>query len=166
LIERMNSDRYRSLLDALAGAAHEPAVLEEVAAVPADVALRPGLEKLWKHLDGAVERVMTEGTDEALHVVRIRSKRVRYAAEAVRPVFGKPARRFAKAATALQDVLGEHQDAVVAGAWLRRAAATTPDVAFAAGELAALEANAARAARAAWPAAWRTLSRKKLRFWS
>jgi CHAD domain-containing protein len=166
LIEQMTTERYRSLVDAL-GAAREPGLLPEVAAVPADVALGPGLQKLWKHFDAAVEDVVTEGaTDEALHVVRIRSKRVRYAAEAVTPVFGKPARRFAKAASALQDVLGEHQDAVVAGAWLRRAAATTPDVAFVAGELVALEASAARSAREKWPAAWRTLSRKKLRFWS
>jgi CHAD domain-containing protein len=167
LIEQMTTDRYRSLVDALDAAAREPALLPEVAAVPADVALRPGLQKLWKHLDDAIERVVTEGaTDEALHVVRIRSKRVRYAAEAVTPVFGKPARRFAKAASALQDVLGEHQDAVVARAWLRRAAATTPDAAFVAGELAALQASSARSARAKWPAAWRSLSRKKLRFWS
>lgn len=167
LIEQMTTDRYRSLVDALDAAAREPALLPEVAAVPADVALRPGLQKLWKRLDAAIEQVVTEGaTDEALHFVRIRSKRVRYAAEAVTSVFGKPARRFARAASALQDVLGEHQDAVVAGAWLRRAAATTPDVAFVAGELVALEASAARSARAKWPAAWRSLSRKKLRFWS
>lgn len=167
LIEQMTTDRYRSLVDALDAAAREPALVSEVAAVPADVALRPGLQKLWQHLDAAIEDIVTEGaTDEALHVVRIRSKRVRYAAEAVTPVFGKPARRFAKAASALQDVLGEHQDAVVAGAWLRRAAATTPDVAFVAGELVALEASGGRSARAKWPAAWRSLSRKKLRFWS
>ena len=166
LIEQLAADRYRSLVEALEGAAREPAVLPEVAAVQGDVALRPGLEKLWKRLDGAIERAVTEGTDEALHVVRIRSKRVRYAAEAVKPVFGKPARRFARAATALQNVLGQHQDAVVARAWLRRAAATTPAAAFVAGELAALEASAARSARSKWPAAWRSLSRKKLRFWS
>src|ERR671925_478119 len=93
LIEQMTTDRYRSLVDALDDGAREPALLPEVAAVPADVALRPGLQKLWKHLDAAIEDVVTEGaTDGALHVVRIRSKRVRYAAEAVTPVFGKPAR--------------------------------------------------------------------------
>jgi CHAD domain-containing protein len=91
---------------------------------------------------------------------------VRYAAEAVAPVFGKRARRFAIAAVGLQDVLGEHQDAVVAGAWLREAAAGSPGHAFVSGQLAAIEAEAARAAREAWPAAWKALSRKKLRFWA
>jgi hypothetical protein len=35
-----------------------------------------------------------------------------------------------------------------------------------AGQLAAIEAQAAREARAAWPAAWKALSKKRLRFWS
>jgi CHAD domain-containing protein len=36
----------------------------------------------------------------------------RYAAEAVQPVSGKKARRFAKRMKAVQSVLGDHQDAV------------------------------------------------------
>ena len=51
--------------------------------------------------------------------MRIRAKRCRYAAEAVAPAVGKRPERFAKAVAELQDVLGEHQDAVVAGQWLR-----------------------------------------------
>ena len=35
--------------------------------------------------------------DDALHEVRIRAKRARYAAEATEPVFGKKARKFARA---------------------------------------------------------------------
>jgi len=81
-------------------------------------------------------------------------------------VFGKKARAFAEGAATLQDVLGEHQDAVVAGAWLRETAAAEPDLAFVAGQLAAFEALAAQEARRRWPEAWSTLSRKKLRFWS
>ena len=79
-------------------------------------------------------------------------------------MFGKRAEAFAEAAADLQDVLGEHQDAVVARAWLRQAAASGAD-AFVAGELSAIEAQAGAAARAAWPKAWKTLSRKRLRFW-
>jgi CHAD domain-containing protein len=115
--------------------------------------------------EGRVDRAQQDESDEALHATRIRAKRVRYAAEAVAPVFGKPARAFARAAATLQDVLGEHQDAVVASAWLREAAGPTAQ-AFAAGQLAAIEAEAARSARAAWPSAWKTLSRKRLRFWT
>ena len=117
------------------------------------------------HLSNAVERARDDGSDASMHGVRIRAKRARYAAEAVSPVFGKRAEAFAEAAAGLQDVLGEHQDSVVARAWLREAAASGGD-AFVAGELAAIEAQAAAAARAAWPKAWKTLSRKRLRFWA
>ena len=44
--------------------------------------------------------------DEELHAVRIRAKRCRYAAEAVAPAVGKPAKRFAAAVAEVQEVLG------------------------------------------------------------
>ena len=104
--------------------------------------------------------------DADLHAARIRAKRVRYAAEAVAPVVGKRARRFAERAALLQDELGEHQDSVVAAAWLRdQAAGTSARVAFTAGELGAIEARLQRRARRRWPDAWAALDRKKLRFW-
>lgn len=166
LLEGLGEPRYVALLDALVEAAAHPAVLEEVADAQADAALRPALEPPWKHLRTAIDRVIAEPSDESLHAARIRAKRVRYAAEAVAPVFGKRAKEFAQAAVGLQDVLGEHQDAVVAGAWLRETASTTPTLAFVAGQLVSMEAAAARAARDAWPVAWKALSRKRLRFWS
>jgi CHAD domain-containing protein len=165
LLASMSEPRYANLLDALTEAARAPGILDELASAPAATALRPALAVPWKDLEGAIDRVVEEASDESLHAARIRAKRVRYAAEAVAPVFGKGARRFARAANALQDVLGEHQDAVLAAAWLREAAEATPAAAFVAGELAAPEAEAVRAARAAWPKAWKTLSRKRLRFW-
>jgi CHAD domain-containing protein len=165
LVRAMREPRYVALLETLVEAVGAPGVLEGAGAAPATDALRPTLASPWKHLRAAVDRAQQDESDEALHATRIRAKRVRYAAEAVAPVFGKPARAFARAAATLQDVLGEHQDAVVASAWLREAAGPTAQ-AFAAGQLAAIEAEAARSARAAWPSAWKTLSRKRLRFWT
>jgi CHAD domain-containing protein len=164
-LAEMRSPRYVALLDRLVESAAEPRVIPELAPAPASSALRPILEAPWKHLRAAVAHVEDDPTDEALHQARIRSKRVRYASEAVAPVFGKRARAFAKAAVTLQDALGEHQDAVVAAAWLRESAGSGAQ-AFAAGQLVAVEAAAARDARAAWPDAWKALSRKKLRFWA
>jgi CHAD domain-containing protein len=166
LIAAMREPRYVALLDALVDGARTPRMAEEVATSAAANVLPASLEGPWRHLEAAIDRIREDPTDEALHGARIRAKRVRYAAEAVAPVFGKRARRFAIAAVGLQDVLGEHQDAVVAGAWLREAAAGSPGHAFVSGQLAAIEAEAARAAREAWPAAWKALSRKKLRFWA
>jgi CHAD domain-containing protein len=165
LVRSMREPRYARLLNELVDAANAPAVLTEAADAPASKALRPALDAPWKHLETAMETAGSDPTDENLHAARIRAKRVRYAAEAVSPVYGKRARAFAEAAVDLQDVLGEHQDAVVAGAWLREAARSGGD-AFVAGELASVEAQAAASSREAAPAAWKALSRKRLRFWA
>jgi CHAD domain-containing protein len=165
LLAAMRSTRYPALLDHLVAAAREPAVLPAVAATPAAMALGAVMERPWKHLKNALDGLGDDAADEELHMARIRTKRARYAAEAIAPVFGRRARAFAKAAAALQDVLGEHQDAVVAQAWLREAAAGRRE-AFVAGEIAALERVAAAEARARWRPTWNALSRKRLRFWS
>jgi len=165
LLEAIREPTYAALLDELVEAAREPRVLEGAAGAPAASELRSALERPWQHLEHAVERAREDASDASLHAVRIRAKRARYAAEAVSPVFGKPAAGFAEAAARLQDALGEHQDSVVARAWLRETAASGAD-AFVAGELSAIEAQAAAAVRATWPKAWKALSRKRLRFWA
>src|SRR4051794_3264137 len=57
--------------------------------------------------------------DELLHRLRLRGKRTRYALELAAPELGKRGRDALDAARRLQDVLGEHQDAVVAEERLR-----------------------------------------------
>jgi CHAD domain-containing protein len=88
---------------------------------------------------------------------------VRYAAEAAEPVLGKPAARFVEAVTELQDILGDHQDSVTAQEWLRRSADSP--LAFAAGELSAVEREVAMVDRSAWKKKWKLISRKRLRRW-
>ena len=129
--------------------------------------LRDLVRRPWRQLCDAVEAFSEVPADAELHEARIKAKRVRYAAEAVEPAFGKPARAFARAITELQDVLGAHQDAVVSGEWLRRTAARAADEAsgFAAGQLAALELADAQRSRDEWSSAWRRASRRKLRDW-
>jgi CHAD domain-containing protein len=66
----------------------------------------------------------------------------------------------------VQEVLGEHQDAVVAREWLGKAAADAgAGEAYAAGMLAGVELAAAAAARAAFPAKWQAAAKKRLRSW-
>ena len=55
-----------------------------------------------------------EAANVELHAARRAAKRARYAAEAVSPVYGKPARRFATQMKTMQSALGTHQDAVIA----------------------------------------------------
>jgi CHAD domain-containing protein len=120
----------------------------------------------WRHLSRAVHALGPEPADEALHEVRIRAKRLRYASEAVAPVVGKPAIDLARAAADLQGVLGDFHDAIVAEAWLRTASTGGGAAqALAAGQLIARERQDAAHCRAAWAGSWKRLHRKKLRAW-
>ncbi len=166
LMSAMREPRYLSLLDRVVAAATEPAVLPEFTRRPADEIMGELMEGPWAHLRRTCRELGPMSSDGDLHKARIRAKRVRYAAEAMIPIFGKPARRFARRAADLQTVLGEHQDAVLAIAWLRaQAGGTAARGAFVAGELAGHEHLAQSEARAAWPVAWKALRPKKHRFW-
>jgi CHAD domain-containing protein len=84
--------------------------------------------------------------------VRKLGKRARYAAELV------SRKEFVRWAKALQDVLGEHQDAVVAAARLRQlAVGASPGQALAAGRLVEREQARRAATRATWRKAWKRL---------
>ena len=87
--------------------------------------------------------------------MRKKGKRARYAAELAG---WKESVRQAKK---LQDVLGEHQDAVVAAERLRELAAeAAPGQALAAGRLVEREQERRAVARAAWPKAWKKLRKE------
>jgi CHAD domain-containing protein len=166
LLASMRSDRYVALLDRLVEACNAPSFVpgaqETNRATLGELGAGP-----WKKLRTEVKDLQGEPDDEALHRVRILTKRARYAAEALAPILGKPARTFAKAAASLQDVLGRNQDAFVAREWLRSASARTSSAqAFAAGMLVAVADGWSREARAAWPAAWSRLKKKRVPSWS
>jgi CHAD domain-containing protein len=174
LLAAMRSDRYVALLDRLVAASRAPKFVDDVDdeldidddfdldEYELDDDLASFVRPAWRKLRKAVDALGDNPSDAELHQVRIRAKRCRYAAEAVAPALGKRPKTFAKAIAEVQDELGEHQDAVVAGAWLRE---HRDGLAFVAGELAAVERAAARAARGRWPAVWERARRKKLRKW-
>ena len=165
MLASLDGDRYLRLLEALVAAIERPPVPDD-ADGPARKALPAIVRGPWKHLQKAVESLAAHPEDEALHEIRIRAKRTRYAAEAAAPVLGKQAARFAKAVAGVQSVLGELQDAVVAEEWLRRTASKAPSAqALVAGELIAAQREAMAAARRDWPAAWDEAAAKKLRSW-
>jgi CHAD domain-containing protein len=166
LLDALRDDRYVELLERLVVAANDPPLGDDAAA-PAAEALPDLLRKPWHKLATRVERLGGSPTDEKLHDVRIRTKRVRYAAEAAAPVVGKPAKELARAAERLQEVLGELNDAVVAGRWLAgRAQTGRPDDETRAAEaLASQERAVAQERRAGWREAWAELSSPGLRDW-
>jgi CHAD domain-containing protein len=166
LLAGMRSTGYDRLLDDLVAAASDPP-LTEAADRPASELLPSLLEAPWKRLRKAVTRTGDEPSDEELHRIRIRAKRFRYAAEAAEPVLGKPAKRAARRAEGLQDVLGQLQDAVVTEGWLRAAAALTDGrQGYAAGRLASMIDSAATEARGRWRKEWKRLRREGPGSWS
>jgi CHAD domain-containing protein len=161
----LHSARYAELLVALRSGAEMPLVVDHANDPAVDV-LPAVVRRPWKKLRRAVDALGEPPTDEALHEVRIRAKRCRYAAEAAAEAFGKPARRFAAAIAKIQDVLGTHQDTVVARNWLAKTASECPPAeAYALGMLAETEQREALDARAAFPGIWRRARRKQLRNW-
>ena len=164
MADALADHRYTQLVGALRIAADAPKFDRD----PNQKA-RPVLAKLvrraWARLERAVADLDDAPSDEQLHDIRIRAKRVRYAAEAAAPAWGGRARKLAAAATTVQDVLGRFNDAVVTEAWLRTAAAREPDVALVAGILVERQRHAAAACRAEFPAVWKKAAKPKLRTW-
>jgi len=91
--------------------------------------------------------------------VRKAVKRARYAAELAERSIGKAATTVIRDAKLLQDVLGDHQDAAVAEQRIRGLLKPRTSVAqaVAAGRVIERQHGRRRAARAAFPAAWRAL---------
>ena len=112
-LEAMRSERHLALLDALVDAAANPQ-LTEAAAAPAREALPPLFDKSWRKLAREVKALTLDGPSDEWHETRITAKRARYAAEALVPVFGAPAKGLATALSNVTEQLGEHQDASIA----------------------------------------------------
>ena len=123
------------------------------------------IRRPWRRLKRAARALRSNSPDTEWHAVRIRAKHCRYAAEAVAPVYGRRAKRFAAAIAALQDLLGSHQDTVVAEAWLRDTGPSVPAACITAGELIAAERLERSNLRSKWPRAWKRASASKLRRW-
>jgi CHAD domain-containing protein len=165
LLMTLNEPRYEQLRAKLGAAAARP-IYTAGALAPAADALREVVHMRWKKIRRAVNQLGDNPADEELHAIRVRAKQCRYAAEASEPAFGKPAVRLARAMARVQDVLGEHHDAIVAGSWLAKTAhECSPAEAYAIGMLAQVEREAADAARARFPGAWRRADTKRVRGW-
>jgi CHAD domain-containing protein len=160
-IESMREEWYLPLLDRMVAAAAAPELTgrSDRLADPTIVRLA---RKPWQRLREAVQRLPTEPSSEELHRVRILTKRARYAVEAVAVIGGPAADHFAFRLAELQGVLGEHQDAIVAAAWLRR---RVPAQARAAGELIGFEVARSNRAAEGWRESWASVERRPLIRW-
>jgi CHAD domain-containing protein len=154
MLVALSSPRYFALLDELQS--YEP--LE-----PKAKALRKAAEKAFAKLERDAEPTAADAPDEELHALRIRGKKARYAAElaGARPKVVKDAKR-------LQDVLGDHQDAVVMAERLRGLLAPSDPApkALAVGRLVEREAARRDRTRSEWRDAFRAFERSARKAWA
>jgi CHAD domain-containing protein len=162
VLAALRSERYAKLLDALSAGAKAPH------ARALDVPLGEVASGEFRRLVKAVGKLGDEPTDAELHRVRIKAKRARYAAELAEPASGKPVARFVKSAKKFQDVVGDHQDAVVAEERLRVLAPKldSGDAVLAAGRVIERQRERRRAAREALPKVWAKLESSGRRAWA
>jgi CHAD domain-containing protein len=163
LLSALRDPGYARLLEDMVSAAREP--LFAVGTDRSSDHLLKIAEKAFTKLKATVGSLATEPSSSDLHRVRILTKRARYVTEALIPVAGKDAARFSKRASALQDILGDLQDATVAGDWLKGVAESTPAASFFAGKFAGMEVIAASSATDQWRGVWERLDRKRVTAW-
>ncbi|WJY38263.1 CYTH and CHAD domain-containing protein [Streptomyces sp. P9-2B-2] len=169
LLDVLDGPRYLALLKTLHAFLAEPP-LRKAARRPAPEVAAGAVLKDYRRLARRTEAALAASAgrerDEALHGARKAAKRTRYAAEAARPALGRPAKKFAKRTKRVQQLLGDHQDSVVARGALRELATQAQragEGGFTFGLLYGREEALAADRERALPDVWRKASRRKHR---
>ena len=170
-VEAMSSERYFAMVDRLRAIVADPPWAAD-AEKRARKLLRGIVSREYKRLRKRVAAAEAPADPEEratrLHDVRKAAKRTRYAAEALAPVFRADADRFAAAAERVQEVLGDHHDAVTLLPRIRQLgvqAHLDGENAFSYGRLHALQQARTVELEAAYRDVWTAASRKRLRRW-
>jgi CHAD domain-containing protein len=170
-LRALKSERYFRLLDTL------EAFLEDLPSTPrGQLPARkvvPGLlardAKRLHRAARAVRRASeADARDHALHEVRKKAKRLRYAADSATALHGDRAKKLTARARAIQESLGSHQDSVVARSHLTKLAHTARanhEDGFTYGRLHALEEQAAHHAESQYEHAIAKLPQRRLDHW-
>ncbi|MFD5399018.1 CHAD domain-containing protein [Streptomyces sp. NPDC127097] len=169
LLDVLDGPRYLALLKTLHAFLEEPPLRKAAGRPAPEVAAGAVLKdyrRLARRTEAALAAPAGRERDEALHGARKAAKRTRYAAEAARPALGRPAKRFAKRTKRVQQLLGDHQDSVVARGTLRELATQAQragEGGFTFGLLYGREEALAADRERALPDVWRKASRRKHR---
>jgi CHAD domain-containing protein len=164
LVAALDSARCRRLLDRLAAFAESmpPRRSQETLGEVAPSLLRP----LLRAVLSAGRSIGENPQPEALHRLRVRGKRLRYALETLRGLGGKNVGKMLRRLVALQDLIGDHQDAFTAMERLRaygETAEVPPATLLSVGALVEGFGRRARKLRRRFPETWRRLDRSRLR---
>lgn len=126
--------------------------------------LRRGVRREHRRARKIVRKLSDHPSDAQLHALRRAVRNGRYAAELAAAGGDRKARRYAKRAKALQGVLGDHQDAVVAAAMLAEVdrELSRPAAHGACAALAEIQAERRTAARDRVAKGWKRLEARAL----
>ena len=150
LVAALDGESYRRLLMRLRP---PPRLAQGVDELP----LAKIAKKEFRRLIRTLEDLGRHPGDHALHRLRIKLKRARYASELAAPG-GPEGEDFPADAKTLQTLLGDHQDAAVAEERLREIAARLDGpAAFVAGRLAERQRSRRATVREQLPSAWKRL---------
>jgi CHAD domain-containing protein len=119
LVRVLDSNHYRRAIQGCQAIVRHGA-LRTAAARRSILAVAPDLiTQRYRKLRKLGDRITPTSSPAEYHAVRIACKHLRYAVELHEGVYGKPARAWTSRLAALQHLLGDHQDAAVAAAYLR-----------------------------------------------
>ena len=160
----LDSERYRAILSLGADLLTRP--VPERAEITVGGAASALVERPYRRFGKLAARLTPSSPPTDFHTVRRRARLVRYTVEFIADAFPQSATEFVRRLTALQDVLGKHQDAEVAITQLRalaERAKLSPGALFALGQLAQRYVDEAARLRLQFDGAYRGVSGKRWR---
>ncbi len=164
MLEALNSERYGQFVSDFS--ARLIAGPETSDSSPALVAAPDLVLRRFRKFQRKADRLRRDSADAEFHAVRVEGKRLRYALEFVRPLYGKMVGQFIEHLVAVQDVLGRHQDSIIAIDHLRDLSSDAEAhldsaTVFAIGRVAERYAMAAVESRGEFPKVYKQLSGKR-----
>ncbi len=168
-VATLGEPRYFTLLDDLDSFLARPPLTEQAQEAPGQAAypaVAHAVRRVRRAVRAAGSAQQPAERDLLMHEVRKAAKRARYAAESLKPVAGAPADDLADQMEAVQEVLGEHQDAVVVRGVLldlARAGEQAGEPTFSYGVLHQLEVERGERTGATFAEVWRQARRRRHR---
>ena len=137
MLEALDSKRYERLVSGFSGMLRRGRSPEPTGPI---LEVAPALiRRRHKKVRKAARGLSKDSPPEAFHDLRKKGRRLRYAVEPLREIYGKPVKRMIRGLKSVQDDLGEQQDLVVAAGSLRELATSgglPPEEVFSLGSMA------------------------------
>jgi CHAD domain-containing protein len=163
MLVALDSRRYERFAERFAGMLQRGAPRTFLPGREPVLLVAPGLlRKRYRQVRRLGDPIRPPSPPSDYHTLRIGAKKLRYGLEFVGPIYGKPALAFSARVTALQDVLGLHQDAEIAVNTLREMATArgrrlAPETILAMGAIAERYRRHGVELRSQFPAVWKPL---------